>query len=152
MAVHTKSKLIALGLIIFMAAVGLGISSLAFAGSGDPGSSSDPLVTRSYVDSLVQKKFEEYAGSVQPGGASLKWEIETLQAGESFIGSAGTEFILRGGTAVIVDPTGSGIPDITSGSNYTDGKQVPSNHLFSIPRSDGRGIKATKEAIIMYRG
>jgi len=150
--VRLKRKLLVLGLVMVTAVAGLGISNLASANYGDPGSSSDPLVTRSYVDNLVQKKFEEYASTVQPGGGSLKWQVKTLQEGETFIGTAGTEFILRGGAAVIVDPTGSGIPDITSGSNYTAGKQIPSNHLFTLPRSDGRGIKATKQAIIMYRG
>lgn len=146
-----KNKFWAFGLILILAA--LGMSSLALADYGDPGSPSDPLVTRSYVQNLVQQKFQEISESIQSGGgASLEWQIKTLQPGETFIGSAGTEFILRSGAAVIVDPTGSGIPDITSGTNYTANKYVPANHLFTIPRDDGRGIKATRQAIIMYRG
>lgn len=148
----SKKKLLVIGLVGLMAVAALGISGLASAGHGDPGSSSDPLVTRSYVDKLVQQKFEEFTDTFQAGGGGLKWQVKTLQPGETFIGSAGTEFILRGGAAVVVDPTGSGIPDITSGTNYIADQSIPANHLFTVPRSDGRGVKATKQAIIMYRG
>lgn len=156
-----KKKLIAAGLTGMLVVSGLGVSGLA-SGAGGPGSSEDPLVTKSYVQKLVQQKFEEFMDTRRPGdgdpvgsspgGSVLQWQVKTLQPGESFIGGSGTEFILRGGTAVIVDPTGSGIPDITSGTNYAAGRQVPANHLFSIPRDDGRGIKAEKEVIVMCRG
>ncbi len=114
----------------------------ASASRGEPGSAEDPLVTRSFVEDYVQK----FAG----GGPT--WKIATLEADQVFVGEAGTEFILRSGRATVVDPTGSGIPDLTAGTNLTDGSPVPANHLGLIPRADGRGLRAATPVIVMYRG
>lgn len=119
----------------------LGYNGLA-AGSGEPGSVSDPLVTRSFV--------EEYVG--QQLDVGFTWEIANLKAGEMFAGKAGTEVVLRSGRATVVDPTGSGLPNLTRGTNLTDTSAVPSNNLILVPRTDGRGLKATTNIIVMYRG
>ncbi|MEW5954165.1 MAG: hypothetical protein AB1815_10655 [Bacillota bacterium] len=122
-------------------------AGLASAVGGQPGSGSDPLVTRSWVEAFVQQKL----GSA-PAGGGLVWEVKELEPDEVFLGRAGTEFVLRGGRAVIVDPTGSGIPDLTAGTNVAAGKGVAANHLFVVPKSDGRGIQAQTRVIIMFRG
>lgn len=142
-----KSKVLIVT-VLFSAAAVLGFSSLAGADSS-PGSTGDPLVTRSFVEKYVQN----YVDKLMPsGGASLEWSVAELNEGEEFIGKAGTEFIVRGGQAVVVDPSGSGIPDLTAGKNVLASQVAENNHLFSIPRTDGRGIKAVKQTIIMYRG
>ncbi|MDD4170585.1 MAG: hypothetical protein PHD36_10120 [Desulfotomaculaceae bacterium] len=111
------------------------LSYTAFAGTNDePGGSNDPLVTRSYVDQYVQ------------------WTIEELKIGQVLKAQAGTELIVRRGQAVIVDPTGNGIPDITAGADIRAGAQAPVNHLLLVPRDDGRGVKALSPVVIMYRG
>ncbi len=138
-----KSKAVMI-LMLFMAFAIIGYTGLAIAGSSDPGSAGDPLVTKSYVEKYVQ----EYIGS--PG--SLEWSVQDLEAGQEFIGKAGTEIIVRSGSAVVVDPSGGGIPDLTDGKNVMAGQAVENNHLLSVPRSDGRGIRAQKATIIMYRG
>lgn len=138
--------------LVCLVAASVGYTGLAAARDGDtPGSTGDPLVTRSFVEKYVAEFFKEHA-PVGGGGASLDWTVSELQPGEEFIGKAGTEFIVRSGAAVVVDPSGSGIPDLTAGVNVTAGKTAEKNHLFSIPRSDGRGIQAQKPTIIMYRG
>lgn len=134
--------------VLFSAAAALGFSGLAGAAS-EPGSTDDPLVTRSFVEKYVRDSMEKLIPS---GGGSLEWSVAELKADEEFIGKAGTEFIVRGGQAVVVDPSGSGIPDLTTGKNVLAGQVAENNHLFSIPRADGRGIKAVKQTIIMYRG
>jgi len=134
--------------VLFGAAAVLGFSSLAGAAS-EPGSTGDPLVTRSFVEQYVRDSMERLMPS---GGGSLEWSVAELKADEEFIGKGGTEFIVRGGQAVVVDPSGGGIPDLTAGKNVLAGQVAESNHLFSIPRADGRGIKAVKPTVIMYRG
>ncbi len=134
--------------VLFSAAAILGFSSLAGA-ANEPGSTGDPLVTRSFVENYVRDSMEKLMPS---GGGALEWSVAELNADEEFIGKAGTEFIVRGGQAVVVDPSGSGIIDITAGKNVSAGQVAESNHLFSIPRADGRGIKAVKPTVIMYRG
>ena len=147
-----------------------------FADNGEPGSATDPLVTKSFVEKYVNERInalslpaqaiivedysnpegysyaEDSVSSSSYSSTALIWNVETLYAGESFIGNAGTEIIVRSGTASVVDPSGSGIPDLTDGQNMLDGQKVPNDHLFSLPRSDGRGIQAQTEVIFMYRG
>lgn len=132
-----------------LAAYSTGIASAVVA--GQPGSSSDPLVTRSWVEAFVTQKISS-APTADPAGGSMVWEIKELGPGEVFLGRAGTEFVVRGGRAVIVDPTGSGIPNFTTGTNVVAGTVAAPNNLFCIPKSDGRGIKAQTGVIIMFRG
>jgi len=141
-----KNRVVVIALLLSFGAI-IGFSGLAGADSS-AGSAGDPLVTRSFVERYVQ----EMLGQMAPSGGSLEWGVAELQVDEEFIGKAGTEFIVRGGQAVVVDPTGGGIPDLTAGKNVAAGQVAESNHLFTIPRSDGRGIKAVKQTTIMYRG
>ena len=107
----------------------------AFAGAdSDPGGSGDPLVTQSYVDQYVQ------------------WEVAELERGQVLKGYAGTEIIVRRGKAVVIDPVGNGIPDLTAGVDIFTGSTVPNNHLLVIPREDGRAVGAQSAVTLMYRG
>ncbi|MEW6274058.1 MAG: hypothetical protein AB1556_02960 [Bacillota bacterium] len=136
-----------LALLLVLAAAAAGYAGLAAAADeGEPGSRLDPLVTKSFVEKYVK----EVLGTNGP--AEFQWLVKNLTAGQEFTAGAGTEIIVRTGNAVAVDPTGSGIPDVTAGANITDGQPVARNHLLIIPRSDGRGIRAQSPVIIMYRG
>lgn len=128
----------------------LGYSGFAAANSDNPGSVGDPLVTKSFVEKYVH----EYVGQMgtATSSGSTEWGLSELEVGQEFIGKAGTEFIVRSGSAVVVDPSGSGIVDITAGKNVLAGHEALNNHLFIIPKADGRGINAQKKTIIMYRG
>lgn len=106
-----------------------------FAGSTTPGSNADPLVTKSYADSLVQ------------------WNVLEMNKGQVLDCEAGTELIVRAGTAKIVAPTANvGVPDVTAGSDLVAGTLVPHNHHLIVPRTDGRGIEAQNYIIVMYKG
>lgn len=107
----------------------------AFAGTDDePGGSNDPLVTQSYVDQYMQ------------------WKVADLKTGQVLQCHAGTEFIPRRGQLVVVDSTSNGIPDVTVGADIHVGSTATLNHLFIVPRDDGRGVKALSPAVVMYRG
>ncbi|MFZ5634585.1 MAG: hypothetical protein ACOY40_17295 [Bacillota bacterium] len=120
------------------------------AGSGDPGSADDPLVTRSYVEAQINSRLNEavkiYAEKY------MQWQAVELSPGQRLIGAAGTEFIVRVGNTVVIDTTGNGIPDVTGGVNVAAGQAVALNHHFIIPRADGRGIVARTKAAVMYKG
>lgn len=131
-----------------LAAYSTGIASAVVA--GQPGSTDDPLVTKSWVEAFVQQKISSVPAA--PAGGSMVWEIKELVPGEVFLGQAGTEFVVRSGRAVVVDPTGSGIPNFTTGTNVAAGMVAAPNNLFCIPRSDGRGIRAETGVIVMFRG
>ena len=137
-----KSKIfIAFGIMLC-----LGGTVLAAAGL-EPGSSSDPLVTKSYVDSLLGAKET----------SSSEYEIVQLAAGKTILGHAGCEIILRSGVASInsftaADGTENGVQDITDGVDLKNGVNCPLNHLLLIPRADSRGITTTTEVFVMIRG
>jgi hypothetical protein len=106
----------------------------AFGSDATPGSSDDPLVSKSYVD------------------AALSYEVVHAQAGQSIIGGAGTEIVLRSGEATALDNGANGVSDMTSGTDLMSGTVVQANHLLLTPRSDGRGIYMKTEGYIMVRG
>ncbi|MGP1569802.1 MAG: hypothetical protein ACTTH0_02670 [Eubacteriales bacterium] len=109
----------------------LGIT-MAFAG-GTPGTTEDPLVSRSYVDSALSYKPLE------------------LKAGQSLIGGEGCEIIPRSGFVTALAPQ-DGLADVTAGNEIKQGYTAPTNHLMIVSRSDGRGIKAQEDSWILVRG
>ncbi|WP_031514083.1 hypothetical protein [Desulfofalx alkaliphila] len=134
------------GIAVLLAAIYTGFG---WANSGSPGSSSDPLVTRSFVERYVSDRLAGLGGGQAAAGG---WEIEEIKAGGIFEGAAGTEVVLRSGRATCIDPSKSGILNMTKGDNVHNGQKIPSNNMLIIPRDDGRGIKAETEIIIMYKG
>lgn len=137
------------------------------AGTSQPGTADDPVVTKSYVDQQIQKALGgdvstgsgnssgNNSGSTGSGnsgstggdtslpplvsGASDAVEIVTVKPGQQLIGKSGAEFIVRSGKAVIVSEGTNGVADLTDGIDLTNGQAAPTNHLLSFPR-DGRGI------------
>lgn len=111
----------------------LGIGGVS-AAVNTPGSESDPVVTKSYVDSKV---------SYLP---------VKLEAGQTLIGDEGTEIILRSGEATAIDNGANGVSDVSAGKDLMTGNPVAANHLLLIPRKDGRGIAVSTEAWVIIRG
>ncbi len=102
-----------------------------------PGSAEDPLITKSYVDQFLIPQVLE------------------LKAGQSVIGQAGTEFVVRvGSTYCLADPatTKGGIADLTGGVDIKHMEPIPLNHHLVIPRSDGRGLLAQTDFFILVCG
>lgn len=161
----------------------------------DPGSSTDPLVSKSYVDSLFQQLSQQINGQSENNTADSDEETERMsdeaigtlmdlkiqealkdvngnssnesstggvqektytvievEADQTVIGAQGTEMILRGGKALAVGVEDNGLQDVTAGIDVKDGQDIEANHLFIIPRNDGRGMKILKHAWIMIKG
>ncbi|MEF2968061.1 hypothetical protein V3851_19715 [Paenibacillus sp. M1] len=135
--------------------------------SGQPGTSDDPVVTKSYVDQAIKQALgggggtvttpssgTEEAGSTD-GGSTEGIEIVDVKPGEILIASAGAEFIVRSGKAVIYSKDANGVADLTDGVDIVTGGTVNNNHLLSFPR-DGRGIQVregdTHNLTVMVRG
>ncbi|GAV12438.1 hypothetical protein [Paenibacillus sp. NAIST15-1] len=147
----------------------------AFAADTTPGTSSDPLVTKSYVDqqvkSLIQaelkkgntgndttSKDKDNPKKDQPEGdttSNTELKVVTVKTGQKLIAKAGTEVIVRNGKAVITSPDENGVPDVTEGTDIKSGQAVATNHLLLFPR-DGRGMMPDPQQenglIVMVRG
>lgn len=115
------------------------------AGEPLPGSEQDPLVSRSYVDA----RLDAFLASAE---SSLKMAVVEIPAGQSLIGSTGTEIIVRAGNATVIDTELGGLSDVTEGRDLRMGEVAPRNHLLLVPRDDGRGIKAVTAVTVMVRG
>jgi hypothetical protein len=125
--------------VVLVCAVTAATALAARAADAAPGSESDPVVTKSYVDRLVS----------EAGGAFLPLEVS---AGQRLIGGTGTEIILRTGEASAIGNDVNGISDLTGGADLPTGAAVTRNHLLIVPRDDGRGVAATTDIWLMIRG
>lgn len=132
---------------ILMAVATFSIFALAArADIAEPGSESDPLVTKSYVDKALFD-LKQYVNS--RSGGSATFEIVYLEQGQQLLGDRGTEIILRSGIGTVVDAGRGGLADITQGKDVTNGENVLQHHLLIVPRDDGRGVKAVNDNVIL---
>lgn len=177
MSVQTKRLVAAaLGLCLLVGGFWLGQAS---AQGPEPGSAGDPLVSKSYVDSLfatARTQWEQaiaafrthadgnYATRLEvakiTAGTATKEDIDertiyrivNVPAGQVAIGAASTEMVVRGGQATAVATESGGLLDVTGGWDVPHGDPVMPNHLLVVPRADGRGLYATTDLILLVKG
>lgn len=145
---------------IRIVSIGLCVVSIFCLGSNtfsEPGAEDDPLVTKSYVEKRIEQlKYYIDQKTANLGNndeqSTTELEVVELESGESIIGMAGTEIILRGGKGQVIAGELGGLSDITGGLDLKMGDIVPANHLMIVPRNDGRGIYVISDAIFMVRG
>lgn len=142
------------------------------------GSESDPLVSKSYVDSKIEQVLtlingngtgsssgvdvdalaEQVLSRINEGdltGGSVAAEgyvPVSVAVGQTIYGGEGTEFILRAGKGNISVSGVDGIADITTGEELLNGSKAVKNHLMIVPRDDGRGIEVTEAAWFLVKG
>ena len=116
----------------------LGILFVAGSYAAQPGTEADPLITKSYIESVVYP--------------ATKFTVVEVPAGKSVICSAGTEIILRMGTCSVIGTQKGGVSDVTMGYDLADGIVVQGNHLLIVPLDDGRGIRTSTNCIFMIKG
>lgn len=162
MPVITKSpvmKVLLLTSIIVVFILGIHIANGAFA---DPGTDSDPIVARSYVDekiNMLQQQINALAqgsGSTGNGDNARQYTIlEGLSAGQTVLTGENTEIILRVGACKAVGGTFGRLADLTSDTqgDLLDNMAIPLNHLVYSARNDGRGVIVEKDGtVIVVRG
>ena len=136
--------------------LGVVISVTAIVGTvyaADAGSSSDPLVSKSYVDvQSVLAKINSSSGSSSGSSGAAAFTPVEVKTGGTIIGGEGAEIILRSGNAQVVLNGNDTITDATTGQALTEGKALATNHLTIIPRGDGRGYKVTHNAWFLVKG
>ncbi len=110
--------------------------------AASPGSAEDPLISRSYIDTVLMPKIEKMNS----------FEVVSLYAGQRLIGAAGCEMIVRSGSGIIIASEKGGVADTTDGADLPNNGTAPSNHLLIVPLADGRGIYAGSDMLIMVKG
>ncbi len=118
--------------------------------AANPGTEADPLVSKSYIESVLKPEIYAYIDQQ----ANRGFTVVDVKAGKTVIGEAGTEMILRMGQATVIGSARGGLADVTQGADLADATQVPSNHMLIVPLGDGRGVKIDKttDAILMIKG
>ncbi|MDF2593966.1 MAG: hypothetical protein K0R69_307 [Clostridia bacterium] len=154
-------------------AAGMLLFTTLYAADSGPGTSSDPLVTKSYVD----KKVAEVSGGSNVSGSlteqlkaqeqlintllaeitalkqnSNTYKVVSVPEGKLILGKQGSEMIVRAGEAQVISAEAGGLQDMTAGADINAGSIAPKYHLLIIPREDGRGLLATKTLTVMVRG
>lgn len=128
-----------------------------------PGGEDDPIISKSYIDSVVIPQITQYidgkvSGIVSGNGggnntaAAPVFEVIEVKNGQTLIGSKGCEMILRKGSGKIIATEKGGIADTTAGYDLASGSEMPSNHMLIVPLEDGRGFTATSDVLVMVKG
>jgi len=126
-----------------------------------PGSTEDPLVSKSYVDDKFNQVLTVLSSlnnapptTQQPNQASpsASYTPVNVKMGQVLIGGEGTEIILRSGKALGHCPGENGLVNITTGTEVFSGIQISQNHMLIVPRNDGRGALVLEDAWFLVKG
>lgn len=151
----------------------------AFSASAVGGDQTDPLITLSYLTQVVtpellNKVDEQVAANEQAligkvdaaiadytakmeqtlggtGGGNASYTLVTVASGEVLCPGAGSEVLLRTGTAKAVSGTAPLLLDSTSGSTLGIGGTVQANHLYVVPL-EGTVVSAATDCTFLVRG
>jgi hypothetical protein len=158
--------------VLLSVSVFLNVNLALSAGTPQPGSAEDPIISKSYVDAetvklrnellQLEKKYEEAVRNLQTalnelrtsgiGNGAEGFVVVELENGKKLLTGSGTELILRSGTAKALKGANGTLADTTSAADLAEGKAVSKNHLLISSRDDGRGIQATTFCYLLVRG
>ena len=126
-----------------------GVTALAAA----QGSQEDPLITLSYLESVLRPDLEKkvdaavaQAGPATTGTGSTVFAAKSLEKGDSFTPGAGREILVISGSLTAV----GALTDTTAGKTVSAGEVLEVGHLY-ITASDTAGCRATAAASVMSR-
>ncbi|MFS0725861.1 hypothetical protein [Paenibacillus sp. 1P07SE] len=127
--------------------IGATLTTQAEGNALKPGSTQDPVVTKSYVDQQIAAALGQGGSGgggttpppTTPGETGSQVEVVTVPIGKTLIADQGAQFVVRAGNALAYSQDVDGISDVTEGKDIKNGQAVPRNHLLLFPR-DGRGI------------
>ncbi|MFI3254793.1 MAG: hypothetical protein R3Y63_10720 [Eubacteriales bacterium] len=154
--------------VVLGSTLALGLGSFALATGG---SSSDPLVTLSYLQQTILPSLSkeskaqaelaaaEAEANIDKAIASLRTELESssqsnqfllvsLSEGEEIILDVGTQVVLRIGTATVTAASTPALVNLTQGTSIATGTSLATNHLYLATISD-RTLTATANTVML---
>ena len=152
-----KAKWHKIGYVAIGVFIGITLSFGISEADNTAGTTSDPLVTVSYMNqqlTALETKLTAQIGQQTNTSStgSAKFEILNVKKGTLIYFGDSAEFILRVGSALALDPNNVGIPDLTTGSKVMNNITIPIDHHLLIPSNDGRGISITADSWLMIKG
>lgn len=169
-----KTRIVTMLAIVVGALFALGIVAAA---TGGYGSSSDPLITLSYITDIfmpevdktisntVEAKTTEISAALDTTIAELEtkyneaseasaastYTVISMSSGQKLVGVKGCEVMLRIGEAYCTAPASPGLIDTSTAGIIENGEYLVKNHMYMIT-IDGRGIQADGDIMIIVRG
>ena len=141
-----RKKIIIICLAAILAAACFGVGVYA---ASNYGTSSDPLVTKSYLDSVLMPEIRKEISATSTGD---DYAVITLSNGQKLTCQPGCEIMLRIGTANASGADSPALVDSTSGSTIESGAALTKNHLYMATIS-GNGITATASTVkVLVKG
>lgn len=132
----------------FLALAVLVLAGVAVLAAGSYGTQEDPLITKSYLDGVVQPRLESQLQSELKdaineirGGGNGEFELVTLSDGQSLVCEVGTEILPRLGTLKAVGASAPALIDTSTGSSLSAGAALTANHLYLVS-IQGNGVSA----------
>lgn len=169
-----KTRVITMLAIIVGALFAFGVVAAA---TGGYGTSSDPLITLSYItdvfmpemnqtisntveaktgeisaelDETIAELETKYVEASQASAAST-YTVISIPSGQKLVGIKGCEVMLRVGKAYCTAPASPGLIDTSTAGVLENGEYLTKNHMYMIT-IDGRGIQADGDIMIIVRG
>ena len=125
------------------------VLTLTVAATGGAGTSSDPLVTLSYLN---EKFLPQILSEVDKKSTAASFTVVTLNQGQILYMGVGCEAMLRTGSGVCVAASTPGLIDETSGAALAGGLALQKNHLY-MATVDSRGVQASANSTkLLVRG
>lgn len=151
-----RNKLLFMFQAIIVAATVVAVTVIA----AEPGSSEDPVVSKSYVDERIEQLLTalESGGTIDinkaPGTNNDKFKYVPVHVGvgQKLLGGEGTEIILRVGRSFAVVSGKEALIDVTVGKEMPDTSEIKKNHIIIVPRNDGRGVRVVEDAWFLVKG
>lgn len=109
------------------------------AGTG-AGSASDPLITKSYLDS----RLEGFSGA----SSSASYVKVTVEKGETLVFAEGTEFFMYSGAGDVSRGT---LVNLSTGYVFKQGNTMVQYNLFFSGENSG-GVRVTSKAVFYIKG
>jgi len=116
---------------ILLLALAIILAAVHVVGAQSPGTVSDPLVSKSFVDHF------------------LKFRSIMLPADSVIIPQPGTMLIVRSGQLRLEVASGKTVIDLTAGREIASGNDLPHNHLIIIPDHGNYELKARKATMLL---
>ena len=139
-----KKRIIAVLVIAVLALAG----GMAYAFSGY-GTQDDPLITKSYLDSILTEQIMAQAQEKLDAAESSRqgaFTVLTLTNGQTVTCEPGCEIMLRIGSAMAHGADSPVLVDTTSASSLEDGGALERNHLY-MATITGNGITAASATV-----
>jgi len=146
-----KKRLTAILIIVLALAI---LSGAAVYAANAYGSKEDPLVAKSYLDSVLRPELENTLKSeLNDAVSDLRsgsgdFTVLTLKQGQTVTCEVGCQILPRGGTLKAAGSASPALLDTTSGDTVKAGSTLTANHLYMVSIA-GNGVTAGADNTIL---